>query len=271
MKLLQAAALISVTMVCCFSQAPKRAPVARCDPFITERLASYFESREEKPVQIINNTEHEPGLVQRRKITIGDRTVEWINEQDGGSYTSSVRIDGDLITFAGKNTVNLPEGTNSLPVELAGQWEQIRLYDLNGHPVIAIEMWPYTCTGLMCNAAIQFWYDINSKRSTFFGTYGTDPGVRLYRFTNQSDYYTVSTNHVGDLHSSVGPVVITYSLFKLGADGTFRVQKKIDNTPFVIKHTYFPDEKLVNGKWKKLKIRQDSVDQEWIEPLFGDR
>lgn len=74
-------ALALLSVVCCGQVTTKATAKMKFEPFIFERLRNYFETNEERPSHIVNNT-YDLKLRESRtqKITIGDHIVEWIDE-----------------------------------------------------------------------------------------------------------------------------------------------------------------------------------------------
>lgn len=256
--------------VCFFGQTSKKPAQRTCGPFIYERLHYYFTTHEERPSQITNNTGNpEPWRSGTQKIAVGPHALEWIDEVDKNDSRSSLRINGELITLADKRTENLADGDANIELDMVGQWDQIRLYELHEQTIIAVSMSARQCTGLMCGVSSQLWYDIKTKQKTFLGTYRTDSEARLFRYPNVEAFYILSTNFNGDPHGVTNPAVVTYQLLKLQPNGQFRGQQDRSGEKYYLKHTAFPDSEVVGDTVRKRKIkRSDCLEQNWIEKVL---
>ena len=271
MKIVQLFLVLSLLSICGFAQVTnKRTSRPKCEQFIYEGLRHYFETNEERPAQIVNNTyDLELWESRTQKIVIGNHTVEWIDEVTKNSSRSSVKINGDLITLLDKTTTNKPDGDINFTLDMIGEWDQIKLFNLYNQTLIAISMRPRQCTGLMCGVGAQLWYDVKTKQKTYFGTYRTDSDVKLFRFTNEEAFYVVSTNFEGDPHGVTRSSVVKYELYKLQSNGQFQIQKNQAGVSYFIKHTSFPDMELVRSTVKSRKVRiADSLEQNWLEKIL---
>ena len=259
--------------MCCLAQPVRKAPAkTNCEPFLYERLRRYFEINETRPAQIINNLDDPPLPSQTRKLSIGDQTVEWIDETVGIKSNITIRINGDAIPLSGGSTVNAPNDDLKFSLGYVNGWDQIRLYELYNQKLIAISMHPNPCTGLSCSVGVQLWYDVKTKQKTLFGTFRTDPNARLFGFSNAEgveEFYVMGTNYRGELRGEVGPLVVKYELYKLRSDGQFQIQKNSSGANYFIKHTSYPDSELVKGVWKRKKnLPSDTIEQNWIEKVL---
>lgn len=180
-----------------------------------------------------------------------------------------MRINGDLITLWDKTTTNMPEGGNKFTLDMVGEWDQIKLFNLYNQTIIAISMRPRQCTGLMCGVGEQLWYDVKTNQKTYFGTYRTDSDARLFRFANKETFYVVSTNFEGDPHGVTSPAVVTYKLYSLQPDGQFRLQNNSAGVNYFIRHTRFPKMELVRDTLRLKKASTtDKLEQNWLEKIL---
>ncbi len=258
--------LIVLTSALCNAQALRR--TSRCEPFIYERLRSYFEINELRPMQVINN-DLDLGRAESRiqKISVGDQNLEWIDEVHAESWKVSVRINGELIPLWDKETINTPDENMKLQLSVADQWRQIKLFRIGDQTMLGISMSSRSCTGLMCSVGAQLWYDLKSKRRTFFGSYRSDSDVRL--FQSREKIYTVTTNFQGDPHRVTNPAVMRYEMYGLDSDGRFQLEKDRRGVPYFIKHTQFINGELGRAATtRKKRLQFDSLEQHWIENVM---
>lgn len=230
-----------------------------CEPYVLERLQSYFELSEIKADQIVNNLKDLGALkTQTRKVTIGKHTVEWIvkAEEKTFNYETFIKINGDLIIPKDKESLNLADDNLRINMDYADEWEQVKLYEMLDRDIITITMSPRTCTGLMCGVGGYLIYDTKTKNQTFFGTYRTDNEAQIYRFTGELEYFVVATRFEGDPHG--GHISsVTYELYKLLPDGKFEIVKNKAGKNYFIKHTMHGED---SGK-------PDAFEHDWIEKI----
>lgn len=238
-----------------------------CEPSIDERLRRHFERFEERPTQIINNTEFASS--RATNIRIGEHKIEWIGTIDKKEVGyAEVQINGDLIKFDGLESINNIEGNEKIDVNWVNSWHQIRLYKLGDRDLITIEMGQHRCTGLGCGVSVQLIYDLKTKTKNFFGTYRTDSQARLFRFSGELTPFFVTKNFTGDPHGVTSPAITTYELYKLQPNGQFQIQRSSDGKQYFIRHTVFPDREIEGDtvKQKKLLV-PDTLEQNWIMPI----
>ncbi len=275
MKTLQIAVFLILISISCFAQeSVKSVQEQKCEPFIYERLSNYFEINEERPTHVLNNTK-DPGRwrSQTQKLKIGTQSVEWIDEVTGNYSRSSIRINGDLIPLDTQKTLNAPDDDQKYTLDMVEQWDQIKLYELGDQTVVAISMLPRICTGLMCGVGIQLWYDVKTKRKTFFGTFRSDSDARLFMYPKKNTNFLVSTNFQGDPHGVTSPAVMIYNFYELQTNGSFQIKKDNNGKNFFLKHTIFPDREFSGDDVVKSKERRlDCFEQNWVEDvLFRDQ
>lgn len=272
MKIASILALLLLLPISGFhQQASKRRAATNCGQFISARLRNYFAINEERPTQVINNKKDlsrwESG---KETLRIGGQTIEWIEVVSGGSSESSVRINGELISLDKQNTLNTPDEDQKFTLDMVGQWDQIKLWELGEQTLIAVSMSPRACTGLMCGVGVQLWYDVKSKQKTYFGTYRTDTDVRLFRYPYGDSYYVVGTNFKGDPHGVTASTVITYELFKLASNGQFKSQTNRHGMKYFIRHTTFPDREVSGETVRQRKVqKEDTLEQNWPEDVLA--
>jgi len=259
-----------VVLISAFCNAQVVKQTNQCEPFIYERLRNYFDINELSPTQVINN-DLDLGRWESRtqKVSIGNQTIEWIDEVEARrGAKSSLRINGELIPLGGKETINAPDEDRKLKLSVANQWNQIKLYRIGEQILIGISMGPRMCTGLMCSVGVQLWYDVRSKRKTFFGTYRSDSDVRLFRWREK--IYTVTTNFQGDPNRVTSPGIMRYEMYGLESAGHFQFEKDTRGIPYFIKHTQYIDTELKGGESVRQKQAQmDSLEQNWVEDVLA--
>ena len=95
-----------------------------CEPYVYERLRNYFDLREIKADQIINNL-HSLGAwkTQTRKVTIGKHTVEWIDRfgKEISDSETVIKINGDLIIPKDKESINLADDDLRIKMDYADE------------------------------------------------------------------------------------------------------------------------------------------------------
>ncbi|HMJ08957.1 MAG TPA: hypothetical protein VK468_08130 [Pyrinomonadaceae bacterium] len=268
LKLLVISALVITISgwIVVLAQSPATATVFGCRSY-KEKLDDYFDANEVKPAQIINNVEN-PGLWQSQTsvIRIGRHVIEWIDKVEKLHYESSIRIDGQLVRFRGKKSINDSDGSNKIDMEVVGEWRQLKLYKLYKKEVIGITIGPRNCTGLMCGVAAQMLFDVATRKTSFFGTFRADEEVRLFRLTNEEDYYYLSKDFEGDTYGT-DEFSITYQAYRLMPTGDLVLQKNASGKPYFLKHMMFP----VNFEpytLRKLSVEKpDQLEQDWIEKI----
>lgn len=255
------------------SQAPNAAITSQltpiCGPSVSERIRNYFDGEEIRPSQIINNT-YDPGLWKSSSetIKIGTHTIRWINKVRKLTSESFLQIDGELIVLKDKHSVNQADGDTPIDFDVVSEWDQIKLYKLSEGDVIGLTLRPRMCTGLMCGVAAQLIYDVRTKQKTYFGTFRSDYETRLFRITNDNDYYYVAKNFDGDPHGVTTPQVVTYELYKREPSGRFIVQRNAAGEKFYIKHTIFPDMEFKGDEVvPKKEPSPDKLEQNWITKI----
>ncbi|MEP7213780.1 MAG: hypothetical protein ABI791_11920 [Acidobacteriota bacterium] len=272
MKIVFALSLLLLLSTPILSQrSPRLAFRPSCGQFVYERLRNYFEINEERPLQVVNN-KGDLGRWESKieTLRIGEQTVEWIDEVSGNSSRSSVRINGELISLDKQTTLNAPDEDQKFRLDMVGQWDQIKLWELGEQTIIAIAMSPRACTGLMCGVGVQLWYDVKSKQKTYFGTYRTDSDVSLFRYPRGNSYYVVGTNFKGDFHGLTAPIVITYELFGLAPNGQFKVRTNPKGVKYFIRHTTFAERELTGETVTRRRVqKEDSLEQNWLEDVLA--
>jgi hypothetical protein len=240
-----------------------------CGPSVSERIRKYFDGEEIRPTQIVNNTD-DPGIwiSKTSTIKIGNHTIEWIDKVGKLTSESSLKIDGELITLEDKKGVNNADEDQPIRFISVGQWDQIKLYKFYDGDIIGLTMLPRMCTGLMCGVSAQLMYDVKTKQKTYFGTFRTDEETRLFRITNENNYYYIAKNFDGDPHGYTAPQVITYELYKREPSGKFVVQKNAAGEKYYIKHTILTDMEFDGDtvEPKKEPLR-DKLEQNWIKKI----
>lgn len=238
-----------------------------CGPTVNERLTTYFELHEKPPAQIINNTEDSGRWESKvQLIKIGDHVIEWTDKVEKLSAISSVKIDDQLLTFKGEQSINEADESRKIDMEMVGEWRQIRLHKLFNREIISITAGPRSCTGLMCGVAAQILYDVNAKKATFFGTFRADEEVKLFRLTNEEVFYYLAKRFDGDPHGQER-ASITYSAYQLKSSGDFELKRDVSGKPYVIKHTYYPEVFYDRVKKYRASTKSDILEQNWIEKI----
>ncbi|MEP7077158.1 MAG: hypothetical protein ABI878_15235, partial [Acidobacteriota bacterium] len=110
--------------------------VPSCPRPVDARLRDYFQSSAIEPSVLINN-DADPGLRKTRssKISLPGHEIEWINVWKSNNLSASIKIDGDLISFKGQQTINLVDDTGKGKLDMVEDWRQARLYELSGHDI----------------------------------------------------------------------------------------------------------------------------------------
>jgi hypothetical protein len=261
--------LLLVHLLAALSNAQVSQRPTQCNLFIYERLRNYFDINELRPVHVINN-DWDLGRWEShtQTLSIGNQKVEWIEEVEARSWKITVRINGDDILLSDESSTNAPEGDVKLPLSVVGEWNQIKLFRIGDQTVIGITMGPRQCTGLMCGIGVQLWYDVRSKRKTFFAAYRSDSSVRLIQAKEK--VYTVTTNFHGDPHGVTSPAIMRYELYRLDSTGRFEQAKDQGGRPYFIKHTQYPAREFrVDRISRKKPAKADSLEQNWIENVLG--
>jgi hypothetical protein len=227
-----------------------------------EKLINYFRLQETKPAQIVNNLD--PGAWKSRRsiINVGKHKIEWVLKVTEGTSKTTLKIDDHRISLEGIQSTNLADGEDRIVFEQVDRWEQVKLYDLGNRKLIGITLCPQSCTGLSCGVAAQLLYDLKTRKATFFGTFRSDDEVRLFRLTNDEEFYYLSKNFEGDYHGK--EFSITYNAYRLTADGTFDLQKDDSGKAYYLKHTMFPVDIEPYTLRKLSGEKPDQLEQNWI-------
>lgn len=200
----------------------------------------------------------------------GAQTIQWIDDVSTKSSRSSIRINGELISLGEQKTLNIPVEDWDFTLGMVNQWDQIKLYEFGDQTIIAVSMSQRACTGLGCSIGAQIWYDVNTKQKTYFGTYRSDPDVRLFYLPESQGYFLISTHFEGDPHHVTAPAVMRYEFYKLQTDGSFRVQTDAKGKNYFLKHTSFPDAEFSGDKIVEKKARTpDCLEQNWVEDVLA--
>lgn len=263
------ATLALISSSCVRIETKVAAAVRECESSIDERLRNHFERFEERPTQIINNTEGISVRSRATNIRLGDHKIEWIETVDKkGVRAAEIKVNGDLIKFNGLESINNIDEDSKIEVNWVNSWHQIRLYKLGDRDLITVEMIQQGCTGIGCGVSVQLIYDLKTKTKSFFGTYRTDSQARLFRFTSEVEYFFVSKSFTGDPHGVTRPAVVTYELYALRPNGQFQLQKTPGGNRYFIKHTVFPDREFEGDTVKQKKqLIPDTLEQNWIKPV----
>ncbi|MEP6850727.1 MAG: hypothetical protein ABI999_17855, partial [Acidobacteriota bacterium] len=107
-----------------------------CPRPVDARLRDYFESSAIEPSVLVNN-EPDPGLrkTHSSKIPLPGHEIEWIDVWNSNNLSASIKIDGDLISFKGQQTINAADDNGKGKLDLVEDWRQARLYELSGHDI----------------------------------------------------------------------------------------------------------------------------------------
>jgi hypothetical protein len=228
-----------------------------CPRPVDARLRDYFEASAVSPTMLVNNDSNPARRKsQTTRIPIEGHEIEWVNVWNADRLSTSIKIDGNLISFRGRKTVNIVDNQDRGELDLVENWRQAKLYELSGHDVIGIEMGPAMCTGLMCSVSFQLIYDVKSKTANLFGTYRADRDVNLYRLGNEDKVFYLSKTFIG-APNSPNPVVTEYDPFELTGDGKLREYRDKNDAKYWLRHQYseFEFEK------------PQKLDQHWFEKI----
>lgn len=238
-----------------------------CGPTANERLKTYLELNEEKPAQIINNVDGD-GLWESKmqSIKIGDHVIEWTDKVEKLTTISSIKIDDQILTFTGIQSINEADENRRIDIDVVGEWRQIKLYELFDQEIIGVTVGPRSCTGLMCGVAAQILYDVRTKKATFFGTFRADNEVRLFRFKNEDVFYYLAKRFDGDPHG-FDKASVTYSAYALKPNGVVELKRNYADKPYFIKYTYYPSVFDTRSKKNRPATRSDILEQNWIEKI----
>lgn len=238
-----------------------------CGPTANERLKTYLELNEEKPAQIINNVEG-GGLWESKvqSIKIGDHVVEWTDKIEKLTAISNIKIDDQIITFTGIQSINEADENQRIDIDVVGEWRQIKLYRLFNQEIIGVTVGPRSCTGLMCGASAQILYDVKTKRAKNFGTFRADDEVRLFRFKNEEVFYYLAKRYDGDPHG-FDKASVTYSAYELRPNGGVELKRNSAGKPYFIKFTYYPSVFDTRLKKNLPTTKSDILEQNWIEKI----
>jgi hypothetical protein len=234
------------------------------DSCLDEKLERYFSQREIRARHIVNNDlDPEPTKASADKIEISSVVVEWIvTPREKFKVDIAIKINGQRIELKDQPPINLADEERTIGPELIDTWDQIRLYDLGGdRKIVAITLRPGMCTGLMCGVSAQLYFDIKSKRSSFFGSYRTDGEAKLYSFGGDGESFVVATNFTGDPHGTVAPATVTYELYRLLPDGRFVRAGNASGALYFVKHVQQPEKSKIG----------DAVEDRWIERIRLDQ
>lgn len=207
-------------------------------------LADYFYTFEIQPSVTVNNTEG-----NQTRIRIPPHLIRWINTDD----ETKIMIDSDLFTLKDKVTLNKPWDTGNDSVDLVNNWDQIKLFKVEGKEIIGIRMSYEPCTGLGCGAEYYLLYDVSTKAKNFFGTFNADDQLALYNFDNDDQLDYVSKNFSGDPNGPASTTV-TYNLYSMNAGGRFVLQNDRAGQPYRLSVTSFPDDTST----------MDRLEQHWL-------
>ena len=181
-----------------------------------EKLDKYFEKHEIKPVLVINNAEG-----NQTEIQLSKHIIKWIDTED----ESKLKINNDLFSLKDKATLNIVWDDRD-SVDFANNWDEIKLYNVNGRELIGVRMSFHPCTGLGCNVEYFLIYDVETKTKNFFGSFHADNILALYNFNNDNKVDYLAKTFQGDAHGST-PNEFIYELYSLNEKGQFVIQKEI--------------------------------------------
>jgi len=225
------------------------------DSCLDEKLERYFSQQEMRAKHIVNN-EIDPGPAKggTERIEFGGIVFEWIaTPREKHNVEITIKINGHRIELKDQKALNLADEDQPIGPEVLSTWDQVKLYDLgDDRKVIAVTLRPGMCTGLMCGAAAQLYFDLKTKQTSFFGTYRTDGEAKLSLFgQDRGQALVVATNFSGDPHGTVSTGIVTYEPYRLLQNGRFALEK------YFIKHVRQPDKSTIG----------DTVEDRWIERI----
>ncbi len=197
-------------------------------------LEDYFNGKEIKPYIVVNNLENGP-YVERgeTEIPLGRHKVRWIKKE----RDTEVEIDGELITLKDKVSLSPLDGKPGEmdKVDFADDWNQAKLYLLNGREVIGISMGNTPCTGNGCSVTFFLIYDLQTKKAGFFGSYRIDYHLKLYYFGDDNSIDFLTGTYFDDAARESQKLFHFYSL---NDQGDFVLQKNSKQQPYFIKRFF---------------------------------
>lgn len=206
-----------------------------------DNLDNYFEEHELKPVLVVNNPNDNETSIQLSK-----HKIEWIDTDD----ETKIKINNDVFSLRDKATINIVWDDDKDSVDLANNWDEMKLYNFNGRELIGIRMSFHPCTGLGCGVSYFLIYDPRTKTKNFFGTFRIDNTLALYDFKNDDKLDYLSKTFKGDAHGSK-PMEFIYELYSMENNGQFVQQKNVAGQPYQIKHTTFPNDTTKADTYEK--------------------
>ncbi|RYX84402.1 hypothetical protein EON73_03360 [bacterium] len=209
--------------------------------FKKTKLNYYFNKYEIKPSIIINNSEGNQTEVQLLK-----HKVKWFNTNN----ETKIKIDGDIFTLKDQATLNIVWNKKD-SVDFVNNWDEIKLYKVNGRELVGIRMLFQPCTGLGCSVDYFLIYDLQTKTKNFFGTFKTDNKLALYNFNNDGKIDYLSKTFIGNLEGSK-PTNFVYELYSIEGNGKFIQQKNNSGQTYQIKQITFPNDTTKTEKFEQI-------------------
>ena len=209
-------------------------------------LDYYFTKHEIKPLITVNNIEG-----NQTDVELSKHKIKWIN--NGNEI--KIKIDNDLFTLKDKVTLNIVWDDKD-SVDFANNWDEMKLYKINGRELIGIRMYFYPCTGLGCSVNYFIIYDLQTKTKNLFGTFRTENNLALYNFNNDNKINYLSKTFSGDAHGA-SPMEFIYELYSMENTGQFVQQKNSIGQPYQIKQTTYPND----------TTKSDKFEQKWLTEI----
>jgi hypothetical protein len=211
------------------------------------RIDHYFSEYEIKPSVETNNNE---GGTET-EIQLLKHKIKWLDADD----ETKIKIDNDLFALKDKATLNLV-WDNHDSVDFSNNWDEMKLYKINGRELIGIRMSFQPCTGLGCGVDYFLIYDVQTKAKNFFGTFRTDNKLALYNFNNDDRIDYVSKTFSGDAQGAT-PMEFIYELYSMDPNGHFVLQKDSSGQTYQIKQTTFPND----------STKTETFEQRWLTEI----
>lgn len=242
------ALLILTILTSCINKTENKTPNVEIQQqnipsFDRGNLDYYFAQFEIKPSIAVNNTED-----TLTEIQLSKHKIKWLNTDD----ETKIGIDNDLFTLKDKATINVV-WENKDSVDLADNWDEMKLYNFNDREIIAMRMSNHRCNGIGCSVDYFLVYDCATKTKTFFGTFRTDNRLALYNFNNDEKLDYLSKTFNGDAGGST-PMEFIYELYSMENNGHVVQQKNSNGQTYQIKQTTFPND----------TTKTETFEQRWL-------
>jgi hypothetical protein len=216
------------------TQIPENTP--RTKGAVEKKFENYLLSREIKPLLTINNDYDGVRNEREETIKVSNHKITWFHS----FKEARVKINDDLFSVKNESSLNDADDEAKIDGNIVNNWDEIKLFKINGRELIGISMGNSPCTGLMCSVSFYLIYDLKTKNKNFFGNFRTDIELKLYDFGKDGtiDFLSSTSNFT---YTPGFEITNIYNFYTLNKKGVFQLQKDKNKKPYFIKRVFNSD------------------------------